>query len=428
MNDLSRRFWEIERELYTKHSTIKKNGIEHVLKILEKMGNPQKKIGRVIHITGTNGKGSVAYLSAAFLKELGYRVGLYTSPHVNSLTERIKVNFKDIPSEDFVRLYDYVLSFDKNLSFFEIMTLIMIKYFEENRVDFSVIEVGIGGLYDTTNVVDGILCFITSIDYDHMDMLGPTLNDIAFQKAGIIKEKSLCVVGDIGLEQMNIIKDVADKKNASILKTEDLFDIIGMDDTIMIIRDKKTSEIFRSSVVGIKQTSNISMVLTGLRSVLGIDIDSDIIKKVISNIKIDGRFQIVKKKIDNKIKTFILDGAHNPGAISVFLDNIKFFGFDKEKPHLIFSMLSTKDYITSIKKIAESYIFNSVTVTSIDNPKKLSPFLIAETISKFSKEIDITVVEDIKVAILNSIKNNCICIVGSFYLVSDALKILKEDL
>ncbi len=217
------RFEEIKNILYTKHSLIKKNGIQHIVNLLNKMGNPHKMIGRVIHITGTNGKGSVAYLSSMALMSCGKKVGVYTSPHIRSLTERIKINGENISEEDFIRLYDYVVSFDENLSFFEILTLIMINYFAEQRVDFSVIEVGIGGLYDTTNVVDGELCFITSIDYDHMDMLGPTLNDIAFQKAGIIKNNSVCIVGEVGDEQFEIIKKVGLEHNATVLKAEIFF-------------------------------------------------------------------------------------------------------------------------------------------------------------------------------------------------------------
>lgn len=425
--DVLSRFLEVEKELYTKHSAIKKNGINHILKILERMGNPQKRIGKIIHITGTNGKGSVAYLTAAFLKRLGYKVGLYTSPHVRCLNERIKINFNDISHEDFLRLYEYVLSFERNLSFFEIITLIMINYFQENNVDFSVIEVGIGGLYDTTNVVDGTLCLITSVDYDHTDILGPTLNDIAFQKAGIIKENSICVVGDVAAEQFSIISSVAHKKNASLIKADDLFEVIGIEEDKMLIQNRNSKKVFRSSLIGVKQTLNISMVLTGLKA-LGIEVDELMFEDIISNIPIEGRFQIIKKVIDDKIKTFIVDGAHNPAAIKVFLENIRCFGFDKKNPHLIFSMLSTKDYVTSIKEIVDSSIFNYITITSIENPKKLSPYTIAQTIERFSSKIDLTIIDDIKIAIFHSLKSDFICILGSFYLASDALRVLREDL
>ncbi|MCX7905730.1 MAG: Mur ligase family protein [Elusimicrobiales bacterium] len=429
MEETYLRFKEIEKILYTKHSQIKKNGITHILEILNKMGNPHKKIGKVIHITGTNGKGSVSYLTASFLSSLGYKVGLYTSPHINSLTERIKINLQDISYSEFVRLYEYVVSFDSNLSFFEIVTLIMIKYFEENNLDFSVVEVGIGGLYDTTNVLDGELCFITSIDYDHMDMLGPTLNDIAFQKAGIIKNNSMCVVGDIANEQLEVIKKVALSKKAIVLKVENLFEIIGLNEKWqMVIKDKMTSEIFSMPIVGIKQTLNLSMVILGL-SKIGLEINNNLIKLALSKLRFDGRFQIIETRLKNKVKLFIVDGAHNPAAIKSFLENIVFFGFDKKNPSLVFSMLSTKDYITSIKNISDKDIFKNIIITSINNPKKLSPFIIAETFSKFSSNTDITVIDELKHAINYATNfSDVVCILGSFYLVSDALKVLREDL
>lgn len=423
MSVIKSRFNEIEEVLYTKHSLIKKNGLKHILEILEKMGNPHKKIGKVIHITGTNGKGSVAYLSSSFLSNLGFKVGLFISPHIRSLTERIQINGFNITEADFVRLYDYVVSFDNNLSFFEIMTLIMIKYFEENNLDFSVIEVGIGGLYDTTNVVDANLCFITSIDYDHIDMLGPTLNDIAFQKAGIIKEGSVCVCGDIDNEQLNIIKSVALKKDARFIKVENIFDIEGLDDKWgMVLVNRRDGHKFRMLSVGIKQTINLSMVIEGL-SALGFKIDYNLIEKTLNNFNCEGRFQIIDKFINKGKKVFILDGAHNPSAIKGFIENIKFFGFDKQKPSLVFSMLSTKDYKTSIRHLSESDVFPRIVVTSINNSKRLSPYLIAD---HFPNKHDITVIDDLKNAIYYaSNTSELVCVVGSFYLISDAIKILE---
>lgn len=424
MVDLTKeRFKEIERILYTKHSTIKKNGLHYIKAILEKMGEPQKKIGRVIHITGTNGKGSVAYLLAGFLSKLGFKVGLFTSPHIRSLTERIQVNGVNISEDDFVRLYDYVVSFDDNLSFFEIMTLIMVKYFQEKKIDFSVVEVGIGGAYDTTNVVDGELCFITSIDYDHMDLLGSTLNDIAYQKAGIIKKGSICVCGDIGDEQLGIIKEVALKNNAKFIKAQDLFEIKGLDERWnMIVVNKKDGVSFKMLPVGIKQTLNLSMVIEGL-SVLGFRTDYKLITELFSSFGCEGRFQIIEKTIDGVRKIFIVDGAHNPSAIRGFLENMRFFGFDKYRPSLVFSMLSTKDYKSSINLISQSGIFNNVVVTSIDNPKRVSPYLLADHFYG----VDVTVVDELKPAISYALKVcDVICVVGSFYLVSDVLKVVGE--
>lgn len=193
MNKIEERYREIENLLYSRHSQIKKNGIEHIKKILLKLGEPQKKMGKIIHITGTNGKGSVAYIAESIIRSMGFKTALYTSPHIDDLTERIQINRTPISKEDFIKLFDRVYSLSKDLSFFEMMTLIAFLYFE-NKADYSVVEVGIGGLYDTTNVFDNTaLCFITSISLDHTELLGKTKSEIAFQKSGIIKKGSVCV-------------------------------------------------------------------------------------------------------------------------------------------------------------------------------------------------------------------------------------------
>ncbi len=419
------RFREVEEILYTKHSLVKKNGIQHIVNLLNKMGNPHKMIGRVIHITGTNGKGSVAYLSSMALLSCGKKVGVYTSPHVRSLTERIKINGKNISEEDFVRLYDYVVSFDKNLSFFEILTLIMINYFAEQKVDFSVIEVGIGGLYDTTNVVNGELCFITSIDYDHMDMLGPTLNDIAFQKAGIIKNNSVCIVGEVGDEQFDIIKKVGLERNATVLKAASFFNIEGLDNNFkMILKDTRNLKRFKMLPIGIKQPLNLSMVIKGLE-LIGVDINLERFYNMIENTNIDGRFQIIKIAASNK--TVILDGAHNVGAVEGLVENFHFFGLDKERWTLLFSILSTKDYKAIVKKLASSMLFDRIIITSVNSPKRLSPYLIADIFTECKADLDISVVDDSKIAFELALKNSDrICITGSFYLVSEILTFLSE--
>ncbi len=420
------RFKEIEQILYTKHSLVKKNGLQHIFKILERIGNPHKRIGRVIHITGTNGKGSVAYLCSTALMSLNKKVGLYTSPHIRGLTERIKINGKNISEQDFVRLYDYVTSFDEHLSFFEIVTLIMLKYFEEQNVDFSVIEVGIGGLYDTTNVVDAELCFITSIDYDHMNMLGPTLNDIAFQKAGIIKKDSICVVGEMMEEQLEVVKKVASQRGGMIFKVENFFDIKGLDeDYRMVLEDKRNLKRFKMIPVGVKQPINLSMVIRGLE-MIGLNIELEKFYRMIENTDIEGRFQIVRIS-DEADKIVVLDGAHNPGAIRVLIENMRFFGFDEKRWTLVFSIFSNKDYKTVIKNIADTSFFDRVIITMVDNPKKLSPYLIANMYMEYKKDVDVSVVDSSKAAFEFALRvSDNVCVTGSFYLVSEIIELMTK--
>ena len=167
-------------------------GLERISKVLELLENPQDKL-KCIHVAGTNGKGSVCAIIAFVLKEAGMRVGLYTSPHIFEYTERIKISGKDISKEDFARYINDVCNLtDKNqihLTEFEILTAVMFKYFADNNVDVVVLETGLGGRFDATNVIKSNLCsIITHIDFDHTERLGNTLEQIAFEKSGIIKE------------------------------------------------------------------------------------------------------------------------------------------------------------------------------------------------------------------------------------------------
>lgn len=424
--DIEKRYREIENLLYTRHSYKKKNGLEHIKKILDKLGNPHKKIGKVIHITGTNGKGSVAYITESIIRNMGFKTALFTSPHITELTERIKINGNDISKYDFVRIFEENYKYFDELSFFEIITLIAFIYFQ-NKVDYSIIEVGIGGLYDTTNVFeDTVLCFITSVDLDHMDMLGRTKKDIAFQKSGIIKKNSICVVPEYSSEVKEIILERCKILNAKFIEVKDIFKIKGYDlkKRLMNIIDEDNNE-FESSLIGVKQTLNISMVLKGLKEI-GLKIEKDIIRKALKDVRIRGRFEIIHKAINSLNKTFIIDGSHNPQAISIFIENIKRFNIIN--PVLIFSILSTKDYKEVIKIISSSKVFDKIIITEINNPKKLNAITIANEFSTY-KNSDISVISDHEAAIRYAISSsNVIAIAGSFYLISDAIKIIEERL
>jgi len=422
MIKIEKDFDEIEKLLYTKHSQIKKNGISHIKKLLSKFNNPHKKMGHIIHITGTNGKGTVAYITSSILRNMGFNTALYISPHINSLTERIQINGKPITKEDFVYLFKKIEAYSHDLSFFEIMTLIAFLYFHD-RVDYSVIEVGIGGLYDTTNVFDETtLCFITSIGMDHTDMLGHKLKDIALQKAGIIKKNSVCVTGKHSSEIRRVIEEKCIGLNSRLIEVDDFFEIkkYNLDDNTMVVVNKNSGREFKMGILGIKQTFNLSLVLKGLNEI-GVIADDDLLKKALININIDCRFQTIIKYIKDRKKTFILDGAHNPEAISVFMDNLKFFNINN--PVLIFSILSTKDYSEVIKIINNRNVFKRIIVCEIKNFKKLNPYLIADEFLKHKFDIDVSIIPDIDIALKKStdISDN-ICVAGSFYLASDALR------
>ena len=219
-------------------------GLERISRILDILGNPQDKL-KCIHVAGTNGKGSVCAIIESVLKEAGIKVGLYTSPHIFDYTERIKISGNEISKNDFANYLEKICSLaDKNsihLTEFEILTAVMFEYFADNNIDVVVLETGLGGRFDATNVIKSNLCsIITHIDFDHTERLGKTLEQIAFEKAGIIKEN--CPV--ITAEGFEIIKDTADKKNSLM---------------IMVSPFENTSNL---SLKGLYQQENLSLALT----------------------------------------------------------------------------------------------------------------------------------------------------------------------
>lgn len=420
-------FKEVENLLYTKHVQNSKNTLKHIRSILERLDNLHRNIGKIIHVTGTNGKGSVCAIVEKILRVKGYKTALFTSPHIRSLTERIKINGSNISEEDFLRIFKKVYPLCEDLTFFEIMTVIAFVYFSENNVDYSVIEVGIGGLYDTTNVVeDTVLSIITSIGIDHTNMLGNTLTDIARQKAGIIKEKSICVIPwDIEESAKAVIKEEAEKKNTELIEIANFFDIVNIDNKNFLIelKDKKTGFKFKFPLPGIKQPLNLSLAIEGLNRI-GVFCDEKVFTSI-SDIKLEGRFQVIKKRVKDREITFILDGAHNTQAVLNFVKTVKLFSLPER--NIIFSVLSTKDYVSMSEIIAKN--FNDIIVTQIKHPKSVSAYNLADVISRFNPEVDITVDSDIAGALIYACsKSDIVFIIGSFYLVSDAINIIEREL
>ena len=231
-------------KLLTSQGKFKINlGLERISAILELLGNPQDKL-KCIHVAGTNGKGSVCAILAEILKEAGFKTGLYTSPHIFEYTERIKINGTDITKEKFAKLVSEIIELANanniDLTEFEILTAVMFKYFADENIDYAILETGLGGRFDATNVIKSNLCaIITHIDLDHTERLGNTRSKIAFEKAGIIKPNCPVITSE-GYEE---IKDAADKNNSLFLLVTPFSD---------------TSDL---SLKGIYQTENLALAL-----------------------------------------------------------------------------------------------------------------------------------------------------------------------
>lgn len=293
-------------------------GLDRISGVLELLGNPQDKL-KCFHVAGTNGKGSVCAIIASVLREAGMNVGLYTSPHIFKYTERIKINGEDISDTDFAKyVFEIVEAADKNgihLTEFEILTAVMFKYFADNNVEVVVLETGLGGRFDATNVIKSNLCsIITHIDLDHTERLGNTKDKIAFEKAGIIKQG--CPV--VTCEGYEAIKDKADECNS-------LF--------VMVAPFEDTSEL---ALKGTYQQENLSLALAAIKLVYP-KIPEEIILKGLHNVKHPCRFEYLADK------NILIDAAHNPNGASALRESLDMY-FQNRERRFIFGCLKTKNY------------------------------------------------------------------------------------
>lgn len=335
--------------LYSLHSRGIRLGLENTLKLMEYLGNPQEKI-KTIHIAGTNGKGSTASMIAKILETSGKKVGLYTSPHLINFNERIRINGRAISDRE---IQEYVKQnreyFIKNqVTFFEATTGMAFSHFLAQKVDIAIIETGLGGRLDSTNVLQPMLSIITEISYDHMHILGDTIEKIALEKAGIIKEKTPVLVADQGDVQIKVIEDVAKKKKAPIYFTDNKKAKIKQ-----LSKNACRFEYAGSKYVinqgGSYQVSNAITAIEAIK-ILFKDLDKNTIEKGLDFWFWPGRMQEMEKNI-------YYDVSHNLSGIQILSQDI--FRSFKTKPIGILSLKKDKpseDIILCLKKNFEKII------------------------------------------------------------------------
>ena len=302
-------------------------GLERMVKILDLLGNPQDKLD-CIHVAGTNGKGSVCAIISTVLAYAGKKVGLYTSPHIFKYTERIQINGVKISDDDFAK-YVFEISnlADKNdidLTEFEILTAVMFKYFYDNKVQVVVLETGLGGRFDATNVIKKNLCsVITHVDLDHTERLGDTLDKIAYEKAGIIKKDCPCIV----FEGKEIYYDVADEVGAPLQ---------------LILPMVNTENL---ALKGVHQQENLSLALAAIETCFP-DVKNDTIQEALKQVKHICRFQYVEDK------HLIIDGAHNPNGVEALKQSLDMY-YPNTRRRFIFGCLNNKNYEQMVNSLFE---------------------------------------------------------------------------
>jgi len=327
--------YEKAKEILTSQGKFYINlGLERVEKVLKIIGNPQNKI-KIIHVAGTNGKGSVCAALANILKCAGYKTGLYTSPHLVEYTERIKINGIDISEEDFAIYVQNICNIaDKNniaLTEFEILTVCAFKYFADKKVKIAVLETGLGGRYDATNVCKKpILSIITSISLDHTDRLGDTIEKIAYEKAGIIKKNST-VITELSNKGFNVIKNIAEKEKAKLIVVANYVEMNLKDGkNYAIIQDKK----YEFPLLGLHQKGNLSLVIKALEH---FKINKKALEEGLKTLHWGARLEYISQK------NLIIDGAHNPDAANELRKSLDYY-FPNQKRKFIYSTIGTKDY------------------------------------------------------------------------------------
>lgn len=410
-----------------------KLGLENTFKLLELLGNPQDKL-KFIHVAGTNGKGSVCSFISSILKEEGYKVGLYTSPYLETFTERIRLNGNNIPEKDVARIITIMKEkIDKMVSEgysypteFEIETVMAFYYYYEQEVDYVVLEVGLGGRYDATNVIKPLVSVITSISLDHTGILGDTLEKIAYEKAGIIKEDSITVVYKQSKESEEVIKSVCKEKNTRYIEANFENLVIKKSDINSqvfdcIIMNEKFENI-EISLIGDHQINNAVLALTVikvLKDEKSIRISENSIKKGLTNTKWAGRIEKIR---DNPV--FIIDGAHNEdGAKSLAKALDKHF--NGKKMTLLIGMLKDKD-IDSVLQILINK-FNKVITTTPDSDRAINSEELKEMVEKYiDNVISIPNIEDSVKYVFENTKNDEIIIsAGSLYMIGHIRQLIK---
>ncbi len=398
-----------------------KLGLDNIKNFLDEIGNPQLKL-KTFHIAGSNGKGSTSSFIASILKEFDYKVGLFTSPHFVDYNERFRINGVKI-EKDFITYFinKYIKEIEAfHITFFEISAAIAFTYFWEKNVDYAIIETGLGGRLDATNTMNPLAEIITTISYEHTKILGDTLDQIAIEKGGIIKENSKVFTGLLPSEAEDEIKQICKNKNSELYNLSSF--IKKSDDSITMFLDNKKLNLYKTGFIGRHQLNNASLAILTVNKTLGLynisKINSGLIN-VKSNSGLEGRFEIA-----NKNPLVIFDSAHNEEGIEAFIKAFSLETKNCSKRILIFGAMKDKN-LSNIFHLLKSG-FDEYYFTTIDYSRAAS----IEELIELANNCGIKgkPLPDAHSFIHQFIKNNnddCLAVVGSIYVLGEIKKKLN---
>lgn len=383
-----------------------KKDLTNILLFSEKLGDPHKNFSS-IHVAGTNGKGSVSHMLASVLQEAGYKVGLYTSPHLKDYRERIKVNGQEISEDAVVNFISENKEFLKNnnLSFFEMSVGLAFDHFQKQKVDIAIVEVGLGGRLDSTNIITPLLSVITNIGLDHTQMLGNTLEEIAVEKAGIIKKGIPVVIGETQSETKKVFNEIASERNSEIIFAEDM---------------EAVTSLYTSDLKGDYQLKNIKTVITAIEqlqrngpfNISGENLKNGLLK-VKSNSGLKGRWEILQ----NEPKV-ICDTAHNAEGLQYVMKQLSNEQF--HNIHMVIGVVNDKDLskILPLFPVNATYYF-----CKPDVPRGMDASILKAEAEGYnlSGGVYISVEEAYRAALQNSGSDDLIFIGGSTFTVAEVI-------
>ena len=426
-----------------------KFGLSNIRKLLNGIGISDKAF-RIIHITGTNGKGSVAAFLSSILKEAGFRVGLYTSPHLVDFRERIQVDGKYIPKRTVAELFPRLLFFTKTPglepflkpTYFEILTALALLYFSQADVQIAILEVGMGGRLDATNVFKhSLVSVVTNVDYEHMEYLGKKISDISREKAGIIKRNGIVITGVKRRRALEVIEEICRKKKARLFR-------LGRDIKVQYRNRRITSSDFcnfqtfnyhgifssirnlRIKLLGRHQIENAALALgaiDGLR-LRGIQVAENRLRNGLEKATWPGRLEVLSclnQRGENC--RVVLDGAHNPAAMRCLKDAFMDGAIPHRRLILVLGILKDKDVKKMVAEIAP--LSQEVVVTMPNTERRLDKDLLRKEVMNYLPPGKVRTEENVEGALARALEiahaDDIVCVTGSLYTVGEARSTLK---
>ena len=393
--------------------------LSRLVNVLENMERPDRAY-RSVHVAGTKGKGSVCTYVASILEASGYKVGLFTSPHLYSISERIKINGSSISNEAFAgvmsNLKPYIKNGEGKFTYFEILTLAAILFFQQEKVDYAVFETGLGGRLDATNIIEAEVVGITPISFDHTDILGETIEKITSEKAEIIKKNVKCVISRQNKNSEKIIESKCLSAGVDLFKADrdfsyDIFEKDTKGSTFTVLTNTYKYNDCHTAMLGEFQVENVAQAICLCEQLLKEKIDIEQVKMGIENAFIPGRLEVISKE-----PLIVIDGAHNEESSKKLKYSIEEI-FKYDRLILILGLSRGKDIegiCQNLKSLADSTI-----LTKAISARAMDPHILRG----YFKGQKATVTSDIKEALgrafLQARKNDLILVTGSFFMIGE---------